>query len=77
MQLILASGSAYPVRFPREDDGPKTDFQRCYLEHMARYIGIDDVRTIKIDPTEAAAPPAVEKMFESKLEEVREAAFRF
>jgi FMN-dependent NADH-azoreductase len=74
MQLILASGSAYAVRFPREDDGPKTDFQRCYLEHMARYIGIDDVRTIKIDPTEAAAPPAVEKMFESKLNEVREAA---
>lgn len=74
MQLILASGSAYEPRFPREDDGPKTDFQRCYLEHMARYIGIDDVRTIKIDPTEAAAPPAVGEMFEARLEETRDAA---
>ena len=44
---------------------------------MARYIGIDDVRTIKIDPTEAAAPPAVEKMFEAKLIEVRDAARSF
>lgn len=74
MQLILASGSAYAPRFPREDDGPKTDFQRCYLEHITRYIGIDDVRTIKIGPTEAAVPPDVEKMFESKLTEAREAA---
>jgi FMN-dependent NADH-azoreductase len=74
MQLILSSGSDYAPRFPLPDDGPKTDFQRCYLEHISRYIGIDDVRTIKVAPTEAAAPQDIEKMFELKLSEAREAA---
>lgn len=77
MQLILASGSAYQERFPREDDGPKTDFQRWYLEHMSRYIGIVDVRTIKIEPTEAAPPDEVERMYHARLEEAREAARNF
>lgn len=77
MQLILASGSAYPPRFPRQDDGPKTDFQSSYLEHMARYIGIADVRTIKVGPTEAGVPAEIEKSFVAKLIEVCEAASNF
>ena len=39
MQLVLASGSPYEVRFPLQTDGTKTDFQRAYLEHIARFIG--------------------------------------
>jgi FMN-dependent NADH-azoreductase len=77
MQLILASGSAYPPRFPKDDDGPKTDFQRCYLEHISRYIGIEDVRTIKIQPTEAAAPRDTEKTLAEAITEAREAAHSF
>jgi FMN-dependent NADH-azoreductase len=74
MQLILSSGSSYAPRFPLPDDGPKTDFQTCYLEHIGRYIGIQDIRTLKIQPTEAATPPEIEAMFESKLADAREAA---
>jgi len=77
MQLILSSGSAYAPRFPLPDDGPKTDFQSCYLEHMGRYIGIEDIRTLKIQPTEAATPPEVRRMFESKLAEAKEAGAAF
>lgn len=77
MQLILASGSEYQPRFPQPEDAPKSDFQRWYLEHMSRYIGIDDVRTIKIQPTEAAGPAKAEEVLEAKLEEAREAAKTF
>lgn len=77
MQMILASGSRYQMRFPREDDGPKTDFQRAYLEHIARYIGFRDIRVIKMQPTEDAPPDEVAAIFETKLEEAREAARRF
>jgi FMN-dependent NADH-azoreductase len=77
MQLLLASGSRYQPRFPLPDDGPKTDFQRWYLEHMSRYIGISDICTIKMEPTEAAPPDEVAQIFEIKLEEVRAAARNF
>lgn len=77
MQLILASGSAYADRFPLAEDAPKTDFQTCYLEHIASYIGIDDVRTIHVGPTEALPPDKVKANFETKLDEVRAAAHDF
>jgi FMN-dependent NADH-azoreductase len=77
MQLILASGSAYADRFPLAEDAPKTDFQTCYLQHIANYIGIDDVRTIHVGPTEALPPDKVKANFESKLDETREAAGNF
>lgn len=77
MQLLLASGSRYQPRFPLPDDGPKTDFQRWYLEHMSRYIGISDICTLKMEPTEAAPPDEVAEIFKSKLEEVKEAARSF
>lgn len=77
LQLILASGSAYADRFPLAKDAPKTDFQTCYLEHVANYIGIDDIRTIHVGPTEALPPDQVKTNFEAKLDETREAARNF
>jgi len=77
MQLILASGSAYADRFPLAEDAPKTDFQTCYLEHIANYIGIGDVRTIHVGPTEALPPEQVAENFEANLDETREAARNF
>ena len=76
MQLILASGSEYAMRFPSESDGTKTDFQRAYLEHIARFIGFEDIRCLKLQP--AAAPPkVVEPMLAEKLEQARQAAADF
>jgi len=77
MQLILASGSEYAMRFPDVDDGTKTDFQRAYLEHFARFIGFTDIRCLKIQPTADASPPEVAAMFETKLVEAEAAARAF
>lgn len=77
MQLVLASGSDYEARFPLPDDAPKTDFQACYLEHIANYIGITDVRTVHVRPTEALPPDQVQERFEAALEQAREAAGDF
>lgn len=76
MQLILSSGSEYAMRFPREDDGTKTDFQRAYLEHAAKFIGFEDIRCLKIQP--AAAPPKIlDPLLEEKMREAREAGAVF
>lgn len=77
MQMLLSSGSEYRMRFPHEDDGTKTDFQRAYLEHMARFIGFKDIRVVKMQPSEDAGPEDVARIFEEKLEEAREAARKF
>lgn len=77
LQLILASGSGYPDRFPDAGDGTKTDFQRAYLEHIARFIGFTDIRCLKIQPTADAAPPDVASMFQTKLAEAEAAARAF
>jgi FMN-dependent NADH-azoreductase len=74
LQLILASGSAYAERFPQPTDGAKTDFQRAYLEHMARFVGFEDIRVIKIQPTAAGGAAA---LLDSYSNEAREAARRF
>jgi len=76
MQLILASGSEYEMRFPREDDGTKTDFQRAYLEHIGRFIGFEDIRCLKIQPA-AGAQRVVDAMLEDKMAQARVAAKRF
>jgi FMN-dependent NADH-azoreductase len=76
MQLILASGSEYALRFPLEEDGTKTDFQRAYLEHIGRFIGFEDIRCLKAQPA-AAHPKVVEPMLEEKLEQARQAAAAF
>lgn len=77
LQLILASGSAYRGGFPRLDDGTKTDFQRAYLEHVFRYIGFEDVRVIKIEPTADATAEEVERMFADQLAEAARAGALF
>ena len=77
LQLVLASGSAYADSFPRADGGLKTDFLQAYLLHVARWIGFEDIRIIRIQPTADAAPQEVQAMFDSKLQEARRAALEF
>lgn len=74
LQLIIASGSAYAEGFPRADGGTKTDFLQAYLLHVCRWIGFDDARVIRIQPTADATPAEVEAMATGKLEEARAAA---
>ncbi len=77
IQFILASGSPYEVRFPRESDGTKTDFQRAYLEHMARFIGFEDIRFIKIEPTGMLPSAQLEALLNTRCEEAVRAAASF
>lgn len=77
IQMILSSGSEYAMRFPQEDDGTKTDFQRPYLEHIANYLGFSDIRVIKIQPTEGVSPKTVDETLTTKLAEARQAGRDF
>jgi len=77
IQFILASGSPYAVRFPLESDGTKTDFARPYLEHIARFIGFEDIRFIKIEPTGMLGPDQLEDVLTTRCEEAATAAASF
>lgn len=77
LQLVIASGSAYEEGFPRADGGTKTDFLQVYLLHVARWIGFEDVRVIRVQPTANATPEDVRVMAERKLEEACAAARSF
>ena len=77
LQLILSSGSEYALRFPHEGDGTKTDFQQSYLEHIARFIGFEDIRSLKLQPTEAAGAAQADAMLTDKLREARDAGQAF
>ena len=77
LQLITTSGSAYAQRFPSAEDGVKTDFQNCYLEHISRFIGIEDVRSIKIQAVDASSPEQRQKLIDGKLAEAKLAAASF
>ena len=77
IQMILSSGSAYAERFPREDDGTKTDFQKPYLEHIARFLGFSDIRVLKMQPTADASPKSIEKNFQMMLAQARDAGAVF
>lgn len=74
LQLVIASGSAYADGFPRGDGAIKTDFLQAYLLHVTRWIGFEDVRVIRVQPTADATAEAVKNMAEQKLEEARAAA---
>ncbi|WP_390618014.1 FMN-dependent NADH-azoreductase [Maricurvus nonylphenolicus] len=76
LQMILASGSPYEMRFPRETDGTKTDFQRAYLEHAFRFMGFSDMRLIKVQPTGIPGPD-LEAAVVSSEAHAREAALMF
>lgn len=77
LQLVIASGSAYAARFPREDDGTKSDFLQSYLLHIARCLGFEDIRVIRIQPTADATPEDIRTMVEARLEEARAAGRTF
>ena len=73
IQMILSSGSAYAERFPRKDDGTKTDFQKPYLEHIARFLGFSDIRVLKMQPTADASPKSIEENFQVMLAQASDA----
>ena len=77
MQLVLASGSPYEVRFPLQTDGTKADFQRAYLEHIARFIGFEDIGVIKIEPTGMLQPDTLEELLVSKSDQAAKLAASF
>lgn len=77
IQMILSSGSAYADRFPQEDDGAKTDFQRPYLEHIARFLGFSDIRMLKMQPTADASPKSIEENFRTMRAHAHDAGRRF
>ena len=77
IQYILSSGSPYKVGFPQESDGTKTDFARPYLEHISRFIGFEDIRFIKIEPTGMLATDQLEELIKAKCEEAASAGASF
>lgn len=76
VQLVLTSGSQYPNRFPKFEDAPKTDFHRWYLEHVFRYIGFEDIRTIKVEGMDAQPDKAADILTEG-MRQVEAAAKAF
>lgn len=77
MQMILSSGSAYANGPAGNGGNAKIDFQRPYLQHIAGFLGFSDVRILKMEPTAAGAPDAIQKIFEAKLAEARQAGEAF
>jgi len=77
IQFVLSSGSPYEVRFPLETDGTKTDFARPYLEHIARFIGFEDISFIKIEPTGMLPPDQLEALLKTRCEEAARAGASF
>lgn len=77
IQFVLSSGSPYEVRFPLETDGTKTDFARPYLKHIARFIGFEDIRFIKIEPTGMLPPDQLEALIKTTCEEAASEAASF
>jgi FMN-dependent NADH-azoreductase len=55
--LILARGGAY---VPGTDTGP-LDMQRPYLEQILGFIGVTDIRTVVVEPTQLGGPEAAEE----------------
>lgn len=77
VQFILSSGSPYPVRFPLESDGTKTDFARPYLEHISRFLGFEDIGFLKIEPTGMLGPEELEQMLVQRCQDAAEIAVTF
>lgn len=77
LQLIIASGSAYRPGFPGPDDGIKTDFMEAYLRHVACWIGLDDIRVIRIQPTAHGTLEVIEALAREHEGQARSAARGF
>ncbi len=76
LQMILASGSPYEMRFPLESDD-KMDFQRAYLDRIFRFIGFSDIRLVKAQPTGMPAGPKRDALEAEWEKQVKQAAERF
>lgn len=76
LQMVLASGSPYEMRFPLENDGTKIDFQRAYLDHVFRFMGFTDLRLVKVQPT-GMPGPQLDEIVEACKAEARKAAATF
>ena len=76
LQMVLASGSLYEMRFPLESDGQKIDFQRAYLDYIFRFLGFSDIRLVKVQPMGLPGPALEEALAASKVA-AREAAKKF
>lgn len=76
LQMVLASGSPYEMRFPQEGDGLKTDFQRAYLDHIFRALGFTDIDLIKAQPC-GLPGPELDEMIARCEERARKAAVSF
>lgn len=77
IHFVLSSGSPYEVRFPLESDGTKTDFARPYLQHIARFIGFEDISFSKIEPTGMLGPDQLEELLVTRCNEAGSAAASF
>ena len=77
MQMILSSGSAYANRPAGDGGGMKIDFQRPYLEHIARFLGFGNIRILKMEPSADGSPEAIEEIFQAKLAEAHKAGESF
>lgn len=76
LQMILASGSPYEMRFPQETD-EKIDFQRAYLDNIFRFLGFTDIRLVKVQPTGVPAGPDRDALEAEWQRQAEEAAERF
>lgn len=70
MALFLARGSEYPPQSPM-------DFQRPYLEHILKFIGLNDIRTFVIGPTVQAGPEAADRQLQSVIADATDYAKTF
>jgi len=77
IHFVLSSGSPYEVRFPLESDGTKTDFARPYLQHIARFIGFEDITFSKIEPTGMLGPDQLEELLVTRCTEAESTAASF
>lgn len=68
MQLIIASGSDYPDRFPLEGDGTKTNFMTAHLKHVFGMMGFDNIQTLHAGPTDALGPEEGAKVITASIE---------
>ena len=57
--------------------GTKTNFARPYPEHVSRFIGFENICSIKIEPTGMLAPDQLEELIKARYEEAESAGASF
>jgi FMN-dependent NADH-azoreductase len=71
--LVLASGGAYEPGTP----GEHIDYQSRYLRFVLNFMGVQDVHELRIAPTLAQEPAAVESAKQAALAQAAALAERF